>query len=88
VPCALRRFSLGAAKVKVLKGLEEGVPQAFVRFFNSALFDRLLHGLVLYFVALLQQELLQHWTERTRTAAHAGERGVGGAWHAMRASHT
>jgi hypothetical protein len=79
---------LAGAKVKVLKGLEEGVLPAFVRFFNSALFDRLLHGLVLYFVALLQQELLQHWTERTRTAAHAGGRGTGGAGHAWQGGVT
>jgi hypothetical protein len=58
----------------VLKALEESVPAAFVRFYSSSLFDRLLHGLVLYFCALFQQELLAHWAERTRTA-HAGEHG-------------
>jgi hypothetical protein len=55
----------------VLKALEESVPAAFVRFFSSPLYDRLLNGLVLYFCALLQQELLVHTAERSRTA-HAG----------------
>lgn len=78
-PAPTVRFSLGAAKVKVLKALEESVPAAFVRFYSSSLFDRLLHGLVLYFCALFQQELLAHWAERTRTA-HAGEHGGLGIW--------
>lgn len=54
------RFSLGAAKVKVLKALEDTLPAPFVRFYSSPLFDRLLHGLVLYFCALFQHELLCH----------------------------
>lgn len=60
--------------MKVLKGLEEqgGVPSAFVRFYNSSLLDRLLHGLVLYFVALFQQEQLAHWADRA-----GGGRGAG-----------
>jgi hypothetical protein len=68
----VRRFSLTAAKAKVLKSLEESVPPAFVRFFGSALFDRLLAALVLYFCCLFQQEQLRQWSERSRTAAHAG----------------
>lgn len=70
--CCSRRFSLTAAKAKGLKGLEESVPPAFVRFFGSALFDRLLAALVLYFCCLFQQDLLRQWSERSRTAAHAG----------------
>jgi len=63
------RFSLSAAKVKVLKALEEGVPAAFVRFYSSALFDRLLHGLVLYFCSLFQQELLSRTAGKLTCAA-------------------
>lgn len=65
------RFSVSAAKVKVLKSLEESVPAAFVRFYSSTLFDRLLHGLVLYFCSLFQQELL------SRTAGKLKARQLG-----------
>jgi hypothetical protein len=65
---------LGASKVKVLKSLEESVPAAFVRFYSSSLFDRLLQGLVLYFCALFQQELLKQWcvSDKSRKANTGG----------------
>lgn len=71
LPCMPLRFSVSAAKVKVLKSLEESVPAAFVRFYSSTLFDRLLHGLVLYFCSLFQQELL------SRTAGKLKARQLG-----------
>ncbi|KAF8067329.1 FOX1 [Scenedesmus sp. PABB004] len=75
-------FSLGAAKAKVLRAVEEGVAPAFVRFFNSALFDRLLTALALYLCATFQHEALSRCAERARaqhqldgfSAAHVAAR--------------
>lgn len=60
------RFNLGLAKNKVLKAIEESVPAAFVHFYQGVLFDRLLHGLILYLCALFQHEALVRCMERSR----------------------
>ncbi|KAF6260711.1 hypothetical protein COO60DRAFT_855780 [Scenedesmus sp. NREL 46B-D3] len=59
-------FNLGSAKTKVLKAVEESVPAAFVQFYQGQLFDRLLHGLILYLCALFQHEALVRCMERSR----------------------
>uniref|UniRef100_A0A383W4U4 Uncharacterized protein n=1 Tax=Tetradesmus obliquus TaxID=3088 RepID=A0A383W4U4_TETOB len=59
-------FNLGAAKTKVLKAVEESVPAAFVHVYQGQLFDRLLHGLILYLCALFQHEALVRCMERSR----------------------
>lgn len=66
-------FNLGAAKTKVLKAVEESVPAAFVHFYQGQLFDRLLHGLILYLCALFQHEALVRCMERSRQQHLEGE---------------
>jgi hypothetical protein len=66
-------FNLGAANTKVLKAVEESVPAAFVHFYQGQLFDRLLHGLILYLCALFQHEALVRCMERSRQQHLEGE---------------
>jgi hypothetical protein len=66
-------FNLGAAKTKVVKAVEESVPAAFVHFYQGQLFDRLLHGLILYLCALFQHEALVRCMERSRQQHLEGE---------------
>lgn len=47
----------------------DGASSTFLHFFQAdALFDRLLHGLVLYFCALFQLQVLSHLLERSRSS--------------------
>jgi hypothetical protein len=57
----------------VLKAVEESVPAAFVHFYQGQLFDRLLHGLILYLCALFQHEALVRCMERSRQQHLEGE---------------
>jgi hypothetical protein len=51
-------FSLREVKEDAFKDYAEGAPQRFKKFFNTPLFDRLLHTCVLLFVARFQIEAL------------------------------
>lgn len=53
-------------KAKLLKAMEETAPAGFLRFYQGALFDRLLHILILYFCALFQHDALVKCMERSR----------------------
>jgi len=62
-------FSLQAAKSKVFKSTVEGTPAAtpaFSRFYDSALYDRLVRALLLMFTARFQREVLLRSVERAR----------------------
>lgn len=49
-----------------MKAMEDSAPAGFIHFYQGALFDRLLHGLILYLCALFQHEALVKCMERSR----------------------
>lgn len=67
-------FNLGMAKVRVIKAIEGTVPAGFIHFYQGPLFDRLLHGLILYFCALFQHEALVKCMDRSRQQHLEGTR--------------
>lgn len=54
------------AKNKVMKAIEETAPAGFLHFYQGPLFDRLLHGLIIYFCALFQHDSLVKCMEKSR----------------------
>lgn len=54
------RFNFTAAKSKIFKQvlLAENTPASLKKFFASALYDRMLHTLMLYFTAIFQKDVL------------------------------
>eukprot|EP00775_Hariotina_reticulata_P005262 gene5262-5497_t len=50
-----------------MKTLGDKIPPAFVQFYQGALYDRLLHGLILYFCAAFQHDALMKLLDRSRT---------------------
>lgn len=61
-----RRFNLGQTKARVFKELDEKTPPTFRKFFQSALYDRMLQTILLYFTTTFQAEWVVKTMEKSR----------------------
>lgn len=83
-PPAAAAAQVGTATQQGPGGGAGGGSAAFVKFAASALYDRLLRGLLLMFCARLMREALARAAERARALHQEGEckGGPGAPWHA------
>lgn len=90
------RFNFSSAKSKVFKQvlLAENTPGSLKKFFASALYDRMLHNLMLYFIAIFQKDVLAKNLDKARRHhlegynPHAGESCSERAHHGSRGKST
>mmetsp|Transcript_30676 Transcript_30676/g.99785 ORF Transcript_30676/g.99785 Transcript_30676/m.99785 type:complete len:298 (-) Transcript_30676:96-989(-) len=73
------RFSLEKTKARVFKAFEDSAPAKFRSFFKSALMDRFLHTMVLYFVSKFQLMALARRKEQAGKEAGSAVPGKGKA---------